>query len=113
MESIGVGRINVEHGHLSDGLDELALVFLPSPGPPKPNTRNPDVGQWINGEVDYTADEVFLTSTSLCICGVRLIQGRPIGDGSRRSPVTVVLKQAYVELINYAWIAQYLKRISE
>lgn len=42
-----------------------------------------------------------------------LIQGRPIGDGSRRSPVTVVLKQAYVELVNYAWLAQYLKRLSE
>ena len=58
-----------------------------------------------------TADEVFLTSTSLCICGVRSVQGIPTGDGSGRGSVTAALMEAYVELVESDWIAQYLKRL--
>ena len=34
------------------------------------------------------ADEVFLTSTSLCVCGVRSVQGQKIGDGAAHGPIT-------------------------
>ena len=61
----------------------------------------------------YTADEVFLTSTSLCVCGVRSIQGNTIGDGSGRGRVTAEIMESYVELVNHDWIAQYLKRLPQ
>jgi branched-chain amino acid aminotransferase len=60
-----------------------------------------------------TADEVFLTSTSLCICGVRTVQGTQIGDGSPAGPVTKALMDAYADLVNYDWIGQYLKRLED
>src|SRR5439155_5972005 len=43
-----------------------------------------------------TADEVFLTSTSLCICGVRSVNGQAIGDGKAPGPITARLIAAYV-----------------
>ena len=45
-----------------------------------------------------TADEVFLTSTSLCLCGVRSVNGQPIGDGRVPGPITKRLTDAYVAL---------------
>ena len=58
-----------------------------------------------------TADEVFLTSTSLCICPVRTVQGRAIGDGEIPGPITGGLMDAYVDLVDYDWVGQYLKRL--
>ena len=49
----------------------------------------------------YTADEVFLTSTSLCICGVRTVQGNVIADGAIPGPITKALQDAYIDLVNY------------
>ena len=60
-----------------------------------------------------TADEVFLTSTSLCICGVRSVQGNQIGDGSPHGPITKALMDAYVDFVDYDWVGQYLKRLEE
>ena len=60
-----------------------------------------------------TADEVFLTSTSLCICGVRSVQGSKIGDGRPHGPITKALMDAYVDLVDYDWLGQYLKRLEE
>lgn len=60
-----------------------------------------------------TADEVFLTSTSLCICGVRSVQGNQIGDGSPHGPITRALMDAYAEVVKYDWMGQYLKRLEE
>jgi branched-chain amino acid aminotransferase len=59
-----------------------------------------------------TADEVFLTSTSLCICGVRSVNGRPIGDGRVPGPVTRRLTDAYVALVGSDFVAQYLSRLA-
>jgi branched-chain amino acid aminotransferase len=59
-----------------------------------------------------TADEVFLTSTSLCICGVRSVNGRPIGDGRVPGPVTRRLTDAYVALVGTDFVAQYLSRLA-
>ena len=60
-----------------------------------------------------TADEVFLTSTSLCICGVRSVQGSKIGDGRAHGPITKALMDAYADLVEYDWLGQYLKRLEE
>jgi branched-chain amino acid aminotransferase len=60
-----------------------------------------------------TADEIFLTSTSLCICGVRSFQGRKIGDGSAAGPITKALMDAYVDFVDFDWIGQYLKRLED
>jgi branched-chain amino acid aminotransferase len=61
----------------------------------------------------YTADEVFLTSTSLCICGVRTVQGNTIGDGSIPGPITKALQDAYIDLVNYDWVSQYMTRLED
>ena len=59
----------------------------------------------------YTADECFLTSTSLCICGVRSLNGRDFAAGQVPGPVTQRLTQAYKELVGCDFVAQYLQRL--
>ncbi|MBI3457750.1 MAG: aminotransferase class IV [Candidatus Rokubacteria bacterium] len=59
----------------------------------------------------HTADEAFLTSTSLCICPVRSVNGIPIGGGQLPGPVTRRLTEAYKRLVDYDFVAQYLKRL--
>ena len=58
-----------------------------------------------------TADEVFLTSTSLCICGVRSVNAHPIGDGRVPGSITRRLTEAYVALVGTDFVAQYLSRL--
>ena len=60
-----------------------------------------------------TADEIFLTSTSLCICGVRSFQGRQVGDGTAAGPITKALMNEYVDFVEYDWLGQYLKRLED
>jgi branched-chain amino acid aminotransferase len=59
----------------------------------------------------YTADECFLTSTSLCICGVRSLNGRTFGAGRMPGPVTQRLIDAYKEMVGCDFVAQYLARL--
>ena len=59
----------------------------------------------------YTADECFLTSTSLCICGVRSLNGRSFAAGRVPGPVTQRLIDAYKELVGSDFVAQYLARL--
>jgi len=59
----------------------------------------------------YTADECFLTSTSLCICGVRSLNGRSFAEGTVPGPVTRRLTEAYKELVGCDFVAQYLRRL--
>jgi branched-chain amino acid aminotransferase len=59
----------------------------------------------------YNADELFLTSTSLCICPVRSVNGNPIADGSVPGPITKRLTDAYIELVDCDFVAQYLKHL--
>ena len=59
----------------------------------------------------YTADECFLTSTSLCICGVRSLNGRTFGAGEVPGPVTKRLVDAYKQLVECDFVAQYLQRL--
>ena len=57
----------------------------------------------------YTADEAFLTSTSLFICPVTSVSGHKIGDGKVPGPVTKKLIDAYVKFVKFDFVAQYLK----
>jgi branched-chain amino acid aminotransferase len=59
----------------------------------------------------YTADECFLTSTSLCICGVRSLNGRTFAAGKVPGPITRRLTDAYKELVGCDFVAQYLQRL--
>ena len=59
----------------------------------------------------YTADEAFLTSTSLCICPVSAVNGTPIGDGSPPGPVTRRLMQAFSDLAGMDFEEQYLTHL--
>jgi branched-chain amino acid aminotransferase len=59
----------------------------------------------------YTADEVFLTSTSLCICPVKSVNGNAIGDGSVPGSVTRKLTEAYKEFVKFDFVAQYLRHL--
>lgn len=58
-----------------------------------------------------TADEVFLTSTSLCLCGVRSVNGTKIGAGDPPGPVTKRLTDAYVRLVGCDFVRQYLAKL--
>ena len=55
----------------------------------------------------YNADEVFLTSTSLCLCPVRSINGVEIADGKVPGPGTAQLIEAFKDLVGYDFVAQH------
>ena len=59
----------------------------------------------------YTADEAFLTSTSLCICPIATVNGAKIG-GSVPGPITRQITEAYSRFVDFDFVAQYLKRLS-
>ncbi len=59
----------------------------------------------------YTADECFLTSTSLCICGVRSLNGRSFAAGRVPGPITQKLVDAYRDMVGCDFVAQYLARL--
>ena len=58
-----------------------------------------------------TADEIFMTSTSLCICPVRSIGGRPL-PGRLPGPVTRRLSEAYAKEVDCDFVAQYLRHLA-
>jgi branched-chain amino acid aminotransferase len=57
------------------------------------------------------ADEMFLTSTSLCILPVRVFEGRAVGDGAAPGPVTKRLMDRYAENVGCDFVRQYLDRL--
>jgi branched-chain amino acid aminotransferase len=59
----------------------------------------------------FTAQECFLTSTSLCICGVKSLNGRRFAAASVPGPVTERLTRAFQEMVGCDFVAQYLKRL--
>ncbi len=59
----------------------------------------------------YTADEAFLTSTSLCICPVSSVNGAAVGDGRVPGPVTQRLMAAFSDLAGMDYVAQYLSHL--
>ena len=56
------------------------------------------------------ADEIFMTSTSLCICPVRSIGGRVLPT-PLPGPVTKRISDAYVRFVDCDFVAQYLKHL--
>jgi branched-chain amino acid aminotransferase len=59
----------------------------------------------------YTADECFLTSTSLCICAVQSVNGSSFKHNGIPGPVTKRLIDAYVKLVDCDFVGQYLRRL--
>jgi branched-chain amino acid aminotransferase len=57
------------------------------------------------------ADEIFMTSTSLCICPVRAIGGRRLPTPIP-GPATRRLTAAYARLVDCDFVAQYLKHLA-
>jgi len=76
-----------------------------------------EIGQpLVEADIDlydaYTADEAFLTSTSLCICPVRSLNGRHVGVDTMPGPVTQRLIDAFAKLLDFDYVAQYRRRLN-
>ena len=61
----------------------------------------------------YTDDEVFVTSTSLCLCPVSSFNGAPIAGGQVPGPVSKRLVDAYSDLVDCDIVGQYLRQLGE
>ncbi|HCP22968.1 MAG: hypothetical protein FI717_03190 [SAR202 cluster bacterium] len=59
----------------------------------------------------YTADEAFLTSTSLCICPISSVNGTPIAGGVAPGVVTRRLMDAFSDLAGMDFEGQYLAHL--
>ena len=59
----------------------------------------------------YAADEAFLTSTSLCICPVRSINGMRVGGEEVFGPVTLRLIDRYRALVGCDFVEQYRRHL--
>ena len=59
----------------------------------------------------YAADEAFLTSTSLCICPVRSINGMRVGGEEVFGPVTLKLIERYRALVGCDFVEQYRRHL--
>jgi len=55
----------------------------------------------------YNCDEAFLTSTSLCLCPIRSVNGRAMNDAALPGPVTGRLTAAYRDLVGFDFVEQY------
>ena len=60
----------------------------------------------------YAADEAFLTSTSLCICPVRSINGMRVGGEEVFGPVTQRLIRRYSQLVDCDFVDQYRRHLT-
>ena len=70
----------------------------------------------MEGNIDLfdaaNAEEMFLTSTSLCIAGVRSFNGAKVGDGRAPGSITKRLIDAYIAEVGCDFLKQYLDRLS-
>ncbi|MFN8592866.1 MAG: aminotransferase class IV [Thermomicrobiales bacterium] len=55
-----------------------------------------------------TADEIFITSTSLCICPAASLNGAPVLNPAIPGPITRRLQNAFSDLVGVDVVAQYL-----
>jgi branched-chain amino acid aminotransferase len=117
------------HGNLAEGLG--ANLFLVKDGrllTPKAQFVLPGISracvmelardaglEVVEADLDmhdaYNADEIFVTSTSLCIVPARTFCGARIGAGGVPGPVTRRLTQAYVDLVEFDFVTQYLDQL--
>ncbi|HZX87920.1 MAG TPA: aminotransferase class IV, partial [Reyranella sp.] len=116
-----------EHGNLAEGLGSNIFIvregelFTPSeryvlPGVSRQMTIDMAKGLGIKctaGDIDLfdaaNAEEMFLTSTSLCILPVRSFNGGPVADGKTPGPITRKLIEAYSKDVGCDFVGQYLK----
>ena len=56
------------------------------------------------------SDEIFLTSTSLCICPVTYFNGKKIGSNTF-GPMTTKLINLYKDFVSFDFVDQYLKNL--
>ncbi len=54
-----------------------------------------------------TADEIFITSTSLCVCPVSKLNGTLIQGGAVPGVITDKLQKAYSDLVGMDVVGQY------
>ena len=59
----------------------------------------------------YTADEAFLTSTSLCVCPVASVNGATVGQGTIPGPITQRLMSAFSDVAGMDYVEQYLSHL--
>jgi len=59
------------------------------------------------------ADEAFLTSTSLCLCPVRSINGKPLNNPAMPGPLTARLTSAYRDLVGFDFVEQYSQHLHD
>jgi branched-chain amino acid aminotransferase len=57
------------------------------------------------------ADEMFITSTSLCVCPARNFNGVTVGNGHTPGPVTKGLMAAFSERVGMDYVGQYLANL--
>jgi branched-chain amino acid aminotransferase len=118
-----------EHGNLAEGLgSNLFIVRDGALRTPRQNYVLPgvsrqmtiDLARQLNipceeTDIDQfdaeTADEMFLTSTSLCILPVRSFNGATVGSGTTPGPITAKLMAAYSKVVGCDFVQQYLDRI--
>ncbi len=55
-----------------------------------------------------TADEAFITSTSLCMCPVKSFNAEPVADGNIPGPITQRLMEAYAVEVDFDFVGQYM-----
>jgi branched-chain amino acid aminotransferase len=60
----------------------------------------------------YIADEAFISSTSLCICPARSLNGARFADPAIPGPVTARLIDEFCELVRFDYVTQYLAHLS-
>jgi branched-chain amino acid aminotransferase len=116
-----------EHGNLAEGLGSNIFIvregelFTPSeryvlPGVSRQMTI--DMAKRLGiactaGDIDLfdaaNAEEMFLTSTSLCILPVKSFNGGPVADGKTPGPITKKLIDAYSKDVGCDFVGQYLK----
>ena len=58
-----------------------------------------------------TADEAFITSTSLCLCPMRSFNNAAVGDGTVPGPITSKLIDAYKAEVGVDYVGQYLAQL--
>ncbi|HVM80140.1 MAG TPA: aminotransferase class IV [Stellaceae bacterium] len=59
-----------------------------------------------------TADEIFVTSTSLVVCPVSRFNGRPVGGGKVPGPITKRIMDAYIKLVDCDYVHQYTRHLT-
>ncbi len=60
----------------------------------------------------FTADEIFITSTSFCIVPVGTVNGRQIGEGDIPGKITKRLQDAFIDSVGFDYVNQYLQHMS-